>query len=289
MRTPRISTFCLIATCLVAALSLAACGKDKKKSAKATALAVTVADSGKTSTYTVQGSVKGGLVRFSVDNTGKAPHAGQLVRVVGNHTTQEALKAIGSQSNKTPNWIRGEGGLGPVSPGQTAEATINLPAGKYIVTDQGGPGSTGPPGYKAFTVTKGDNGSLPTTPTTITAANPSKDKFKWEINGTLKAGANNVTFVSKGKDSIHFIGAFRVIGNPSKAEILKGLASNGPPPKFVDQTSFNTTAILDGGKSQTTPLALAKPGTWVLFCPLSDRDGGKSHDQEGLLTTVQVG
>jgi hypothetical protein len=37
-----------------------------------------------------------------------------------------------------------------------------------------------------------------------------------------------------------------------------------------------------------TKLELSKPGRYVLFCPLTDREGGKSHDQEGLLTTVEV-
>jgi hypothetical protein len=196
------------------------------------------------------------------------------------------LKIINSDTNKIPGWIRGEGGLGAVKPGQRASATLNLPAGKYLVQDQGdnGPGVT-----KAFTVTKGDEGDLPSTPTGITAANPSKDKFKWEIKGKLKPGANNVTFDSKGDDTIHFIGAFRVTGNPSLDKIKQTLKSQGPPPKFIDQSSFDNTAILDGGKSQTTPLTLGKPGEYVLFCPLTDRDGGKSHDQEGLLTTVQVG
>ena len=32
------------------------------------------------------------------------------------------------------------------------------------------------------------------------------------------------------------------------------------PPKFVDRTSFYSTAVLDGGSSQTTPLPLTRPG-----------------------------
>ena len=94
--------------------------------------------------------------------------------------------------------------------------------------------------------------------------------------------------MSKGKQAIHLILAFRVTGNPSKADILKSLKTNGKPPKFVDQSSFVGTAVIDGGKSQVTPLALSKPGKYVLFCPLSDRDGGKPHFAEGLLTTVNV-
>lgn len=68
------------------------------------------------------------------------------------------------------------------------------------------------------------------------------------------------------------------------------MKADGPPPPFVDRTSFSTTTVLDGGKSEVTQLQLGKPGTYVLFCPLSDRDGGegKSHDEQGLLTKVQV-
>ena len=104
----------------------------------------------------------------------------------------------------------------------------------------------------------------------------------------LKPGVQNITFVSKGKTALHLVGAFRVTGHPSKAEILKGLASNGPPPKFVDPSSFTTSAVIDWGKSQTLQFALKSPGTWVLFCPISDRDGGKPHFKEGLLKQITV-
>jgi hypothetical protein len=292
MRTPRFSLPWTAAACAaVAAFGIAACGsdnKDKGGGAKATPLAVSVAESGKTATYDVPATVKGGLVKISFQNNGKASHSAQLVRIEGNHTAAQAVKATSGESDKTPNWIRGEGGLGTVAPGSRVTATVNLSPGKYIVGDLAGQ-TQGPPAYKEFTVNKGAKGSLPSAPVTITAANPSKDKYKWEIQGKLKPGANTVTFDSKGDEAIHFIGAFRVTGNPSLAEIQKGLASQGAPPKFIDQSSFYNTAVLDGGKSQTTPLQLGKPGEYVLFCPLSDREGGKGHDREGLLTTVEVG
>jgi hypothetical protein len=288
----RLSRLLVTAAVAASALAVAACGsddkKDKKSGAKATPVAVSVSEAGKTATYAIPASVKGGLVQLSFQNNGKAPHSAQLVRIEGNHTAAEAVKTASSDSPKTPDWLRAEGGLGPAGPGQSVKSEVNLPAGKYVVGDLAGQ-SQGPPAYKEFTVTKGDEGDLPSTPVTITAANPSKDKYKWEIDGTLKAGQNTVTFDSKGDEAIHFIGLFRVNGNHSLAEIQKGLASDGPPPSFVDQTSFYNTAVLDGGKSATTPLPIAKPGTYVLFCPLSDREGGKGHDREGLITKIQVG
>ena len=56
----------------------------------------------------------------------------------------------------------------------------------------------------------------------------------------------------------------------------------------MDTSSFANTAVLDSGKSDVTPFRFSKPGKYVLFCPLSDRDGRKPHFEEGLLTTVDV-
>ena len=86
--------------------------------------------------------------------------------------------------------------------------------------------------------------------------------------------------------SLHLIAAFRLTGKATNAQIIKALKSNGPPPRFVDRTSFYSTPVLDGGLSQTTPLPLTRPGRYVLFCPINDRNGGKPHFEEGLLTTV---
>src|SRR4051794_4591893 len=278
----------LVALLGASILTVAACGDDNNdsKSTKATPVAIGVAPQGKAAVYTVPASVKGGLVTVTFKNADtKNPHAAQLVRVTGGHTVAEGVKATSSNSDKTPSWVRAEGGVGAVPPGGTGKATVNVPAGKYFVTDFGG---NGKPPYKAVTVTAGDNGSLPSTDTTGTAQEPSDDKYKWDISGDLKPGANHITFDAKGKNTIHFVGAFRLTQDKSVDEIVKALQSQGPPPSFVDQASFTNTAILDDGKSETTDLTLNKAGTWVLFCPLTDRDGGKSHDQEGLITKVQV-
>ena len=131
-------------------------------------------------------------------------------------------------------------------------------------------------------------GSLPSTPATVTAANPAKDKFKWEISG-LKTGENKITFNSKGKEAVHLIIAVPVKGKaPPLSQIEEDLASNGPPPSYVDVNEAQPTAILDGGVSQTTTLDLKKPGQYIFFCPLSDRDGGKPHFEEGLLKVETV-
>jgi hypothetical protein len=268
---------------LAAAAAVAGCGGSSDSSSAAKA-SVTYTKAGK---FTVPKAITGGLVDVSLKNQDtKAPHTAQLVQVTGGHSTQEAIKFLSANSDKTPEWIRGQGGPS-AAPGQTSTATVNLPSGQYIVTDLGGPGSSGPPATAPVKVNGGSTGDLPSTDTTVTGESKGKDKYAWNVDGDLKAGDNQITFKAQGKEAIHLLGAFRINGKHSDSEIAKALEGGGPPP-YVDQQSFTSTSILDGGLSQVTDLHLTKPGTYVLFCPLTDRDGGKPHFAEGMLTQVTV-
>jgi hypothetical protein len=292
MKSTRIAAGGVLLAAAAASLGgLAACGSSDKKSssAKPTALALSISESGKKASFKAPATVKGGLTRITLKNAGKQPHSAQLVQTTGGHAPEDALKTLGSNSNKIPDWIRLIGGLGTVAPGQSASAVLNVPAGKYALVDTTGEQSGGGrPATKVMTVSAGKQGSLPSTSATITGANPSKDRYKWQISGALKTGQNNVTFASKGKEAVHFVGVVRYTGNHSEQELIKALKTNGPPPKYADQATFYNTALDDGGRTQTTPLTIKKPGKYLMFCPLTDRDGGKEHFEEGMLTTVNV-
>ncbi|MEK6251753.1 MAG: hypothetical protein AABM43_07385 [Actinomycetota bacterium] len=249
---------------------------------------MSISEQGKAASFKAPKSAKGGLVDVTIRNSGKTPHGVQFVQYTGNHTAADVLKQIGSGSNKVPSWIKGNGGVGTVPGGKTGSATLNLPAGNYVLVDSASiVGGAGPPATAPIKVTSGDTGDLPSTPATVSANKTGKDKYAWAISG-LKAGANQVTFNSKGNDALHLIAAVPIKGKaPPLGKIKKDLGKNGPPAPYLDAKSFQSTAILDGGESQALTLDL-KPGQYVFFCPLTDRDGGKSHDQEGLLKTVSV-
>jgi hypothetical protein len=230
-------------------------------------------------------------VTVNLANQGKAPHGVEFIQYTGGHSQADVLKQLGSNSNKIPTWIKLQGGIGSVPGGHTGTADVNLPSGNYVLADAAafsGPSGGGPPATAPLKVTSGTAGSLPATPATVTAANPAKDKYKWQISG-LKTGSNTVTFNSKGKEAVHLIFAVPVKGKaPPLSQIKKDLASHGPPPPYVDAKNAQSTAILDGGTSQTTSLDLKQPGKYIFFCPLSDRDGGKPHFEEGLLKVQNI-
>jgi hypothetical protein len=277
-----------LALAVMAALS--ACGDSDKESkgggtsSGKSEIAFTIAETGKTAKYTAPKTAKGGVTDVKLTNNGKKPHEAQLLRIEGDHTAQDVFKAIEDDSDKK-EWLRAEGGVGGVPPGATATATVSLKPGRYMVTDMS---DEGPPAYAEFDITAGEGGSLPETDTTVTAAEIGDDKYKWEISGPLQSGQSSITFKSEGKEAIHFIGAARIVGKASKKQVEKALAQDGPPPKFIDQKSFASTAVLDGEKSEVTQFNLSKPGKWVLFCPLPDRGEDEPHTKQGLVEIVDV-
>ena len=275
-------------------LAIGACGSSKKSSsssssgaAKGGSVSLSISESGGKAQFTAPASVKGGLVTVILKNQTRNVRTAQFVLIKGKHTLGDALKVL-KGNGKTPAWMRAEGGLPATAPGFTSTATVNLPAGKYGLVEVPGPTSTGPPTATQIRVTPGSAGRLPSTATTVSAATNGKDRYKWRISGTLHPGIKPLTFKSHGKDAIHLIAAVRLIGHPSKTAIIKGLSTNGKPPAFFDLKTFAETAALDGGKSQVTELPIAGPGTYVLFCPITDRNGGKPHFAKGLLTNVTV-
>jgi hypothetical protein len=281
---------CARATRAVLALlatSVAVAGCGGSSATKPTTLSLSIGEQGKTAKFTVPASAKGGLTRVVLRNSGTAPHAAQLVLVTGGHTVPEAVKQIAGNSNKTPNWLRAEGGVGSTPAGQTGTATVNLPKGSYAVIDVASLQGGGPPAYRKTTLSAGKSGKIPKYSAHIIGSQTGKDKYDWRISG-LKTGTHPLEFTSKGKSAIHLFTAFKVKGNPTLDTIKKDLQSNGPPPGYVDQSSQVQSAALDGGKSVATSLTLTS-GAYVFFCPLTDRDGGKPHFLEGMLKKVNIG
>jgi hypothetical protein len=276
-----------VAAALAGAIAIAGCGGGGDDTA--TSLKIGASESGKTTSFSVPGSIEGGLVEIKFTNEGKAPHGVQLVRYEGDHTAQDAFEQLGSESEKTPDWLRGEGGIGSVPGGESATATVNLEAGNFVIVDAAAfnEEGAGKPATAELKVTEGDSGDLPETSGKVVAEETGKDEFAWDVSG-LKAGKQQITFESEGDDSIHLILAVPVKGKtPSLAEVKEDFRSEGPPPSYLDFEDIQSTAVLDGGKAQTTPIDL-KPGKYIFFCPLTDRDGGKPHDQEGLLSIETV-
>lgn len=267
----------------VLGLFLASCGSDDDDggggSSEATALAVEITESGKTSTVKVPESVEAGLVEVSLENSGEAPHSVQLVRVDGDQTAAQVEEVTGGQGG-IPDWLHGAGGLGTTPPGQSSTATVVLEPGSYYAQDD----EAEEGGITKFEV-MGEAGEaeLPSTDATITASD-----YKFEASG-LKAGKNSVTFDNTGEELHHAIAApindGKTIADVKEFFMTEGGPPSGPPP--VDFEGGFGTAVLDGGAKEVADLEL-EAGRYAFVCFIPDRAGGPPHIAKGMLQEIEI-
>jgi plastocyanin len=288
-----------IVVVLLAAVAVPACGG----SSKTETLSVSETQSGPKS-YSYEGlkSLSGGTVKISFTNAAKdAPHEFQLARVDSGHSASEfkaaITKLVTGNNVPIPSWLHPSGGVGAVNPGHTATATVKLPEGQYYALDTqtpNGPGQNLPPfltqgALAPFKITSSSGASLPKTSATITVRSEPKDRFRFDVSG-LKTGTNEVTFDNTSKEYHHVL-AVPLLPGKTLAEAKAALASNGPPkgPPPIDFQKISGTAVVNTKSTQVSQLTFAKPGSYVLFCFLTDKDGkGKPHLLRGMLKQVHI-
>jgi hypothetical protein len=263
----------------VCPLLLGACGDDDGGASDAKKVSIEATGSGKNVSLKAPRSIEGGLVEISFKNSADSAQEAQLVRVEGDHSVAEVLKVIGSEGGRIPGWMRGGGGVGTTEPGQTANATQDLPGGKYYVV---GAAERGKPPTAALTVEGGGDGDLPETEAKITA----KD-YSFAASG-LKGGRNEILVENTGRE-LHHVVALPMRKGATLADVREFARSEGkakgPPP--VDEKEGRTTAVIDSGVRQVVELEL-KSGNYALLCFITDRKGGPPHVAKGMVAQATV-
>lgn len=282
-RSALLRSLTLIAVAAVVPLS--ACGSDDKEASKNPAkLNFTATQSGKAVTLAASGDKTPGTTNVTFKNGGKAPASVQLIAVTGEHSEAEFEKAYTgvTDGKPAPPWLFAAGGTGTTLPGKSGDVGLVLNEGTYWAAVEGEDDDSKPVFTKL--VIKGDKNEakLPTTGSTIAA----KD-YSFTPTG-LKAGTNKVTFTNAGRQW-HHLQAFPLAKGATVADAKKFLDSDGkaggPPP--IDFAAGNGTAVIEGGGTITSDLTLKK-GKYVLICFISDRQGGKSHYDKGMITEAEV-
>jgi hypothetical protein len=232
-------------------------------------------------------SMEAGLVEIELKNSGKLDHEAQLVRIEGNHTTEQALAAFDRivEGGPAPNWFRAGGGVGTTAPGSTKSVTQRLEPGSYVIVDSGEPeGRDVKPHYRQGAVSELEvtgeetDTSLPDADATVTAT-----EYSFSPSG-LKAGRNQIRFRNQGAQWHHLIVAG--IKSGSTIDDVKRLIESEKGPPLERENALETT-VIDGGKEQLTEVEL-KSGSYALLCFIPDRAGGPPHVAKGMISEAKV-
>ena len=235
--------------------------------------------------YSAPKTVKSGINTFRLVNDGKELHHLSIVKLEKGKTMADLAAAM-KKPGPPPTWITNVGGPNPARPGATAEATLALDAGNYVMMCFiPSPGSTMPHVMKgmmgAFIVTADASGATdPATDATVHLTD-----YTFTVDKPLAAGHRVLKVVNDARQPHELVlvelppgKTIADLGNWVEKDMMKG----PPPGKPV-----GGMAGLDNGRSGSFPVDL-KPGKYGLICFAPDAKDGKSHFAHGMSKEIVV-
>jgi hypothetical protein len=259
------------------ALGLFACGDEETQS-----LTFTIAEEGKEAKVTGPDSADTGLAEITLENEGKEEGDLQLIRAEGDHSPEEALEGLekAMKGQAFPEWFYAGGGVGTTAGGESQAVTQVLEPGTYYAfATEGGQGPPDPASVPAMEVSGEESDETVDSDETVSA-------FDYGFDAeTLPSGETEIAFDNTGAQPHHLIAA-PLAGQNTAKDVESFFKSNEGKPPFEEEGG-QSTAVIEGGEGQLVTLDL-EPGRYVLFCFISDRQGGQPHALKGMVDEIEV-
>ena len=239
----------------------------------------------KTSDYAFNApdSVRAGLTTIRlVTNPGNEMHQVGLIRLDSAKTPADLFNAMKSPG-PMPKWAVEVAGVNPPAPGQTAEGTLVLEPGNYLLVCFV-PSPDGVPH-----IAKGMSKPLVVTGTPVAAAKLPADveikltDYAFGLSAPLTAGSHVVRVVNAGQQS-HEVMVIRLAPGKTAAQVAAWVEKMEGPPPGEPMSGISGLGV---GQSASFPLTLT-PGEYGLICFIPDAKDGKPHYAHGMLHQFKV-
>lgn len=237
--------------------------------------------------YEVPASIPAGTVTFRLKNAGKEIHHLWIVQLAKGKTPSDftaVMKNWGS-GLQMPSWATDVGGPNSADPGKTADGTITLDPGTYMLVCW----IPSPDGMlhvmkgmvKALTVTaKGATPAAePTADITVVL-----DDYVFELSAPIKAGHHTIRVENRAKQSHEMVLGKLHPGHTVKDAILwMNSGQYGPSPV----TAIGGASGLSSGRHMFFTADFT-PGNYVLLCFIPDAKDRKPHSDHGMMKEIVV-
>jgi len=264
------------------AAALAACGQGREAAPPAAAAPNVVTVTAVNYAFTLPDTIPPGVTTVRVVNGGTEIHHIQIIQLLEGRTLDSLLAALHGPGS-LPAWAVMIGGPNAVVPGDTAAATLDLPAGHYALVCFV-PGPDGAPHF-----TKGMARELEVAGTPGTATEPVADRtmhlsdYAFALDTPLTAGTHVIRVVNDGPQPHEAVlvqlAPGRTIGDVMTW--VDGGMHGAPPGKPIGGVTGLTP-----GRHVSLRVALT-PGNYGWICFFTSPDG-KEHAQHGMLTQFTV-
>lgn len=231
-------------------------------------------------------SIPAGTTTFRLQNLGKEPHHLWIVQLTGGKTPADfnkAMKAWGS-ALKMPAWAVDVGGPNTAGSNETAEGTMTLEPGTYMLVCW----IASPDGM--LHVMKGMVKEMTVTGPAVAAAEPTADitmmmdDYSFDLSKPITPGKHTIRFENRAAQSHEAVIA-RLLPDKSLAQAVTWLSAGqaGPPPIVM---MGGASGLAKGRHMFIT--ADFTPGHYALLCFIPDAKDGKPHFVHGMAKEIVV-
>jgi hypothetical protein len=231
-------------------------------------------------------SIRSGTTTFKMQNVGKEPHHLWIVKLAEGKTAADFTKAMQAWGSalKMPSWAVDVGGPNSAGAGETAEGTMTLEPGKYMLVCW----VPSPDGM--LHVMKGMVRELNVTGPAVAAAEPKADvtlvmdDYTFELSNPITPGHHTIRFENRAAQSHEAVIA-RLLPDKTLAQAITWLDAGQAGPAPVELLG-GASGLAKGRHMFIT--ADFQPGHYALLCFIPDAKDGKPHFVHGMTKEIVV-
>jgi uncharacterized cupredoxin-like copper-binding protein len=231
-------------------------------------------------------SISAGTTSFRLQNLGKEPHHLWIVRLAEGKTSADFMNAMKSWGSalKMPSWAVDVGGPNTAGSKETAEGTMTLEPGKYMLVCW----IPSPDGQ--LHVMKGMVKPLSVTAPATASVEPTADitmmmdDYSFDLSKPITAGRHTIRFENRAAQSHEAVIA-RLLPDKTLAQAVTWLNAG--------QAGAAPVVLLGGasGLAKGRHMFITadfQPGHYALLCFIPDAKDGKPHFDHGMAKEIVV-
>jgi hypothetical protein len=236
--------------------------------------------------FSMPDSVEGGWVTFRMRNTGQEVHNVSLRKLNEGVTFDQVLPLVAQgAAGDLRRFVTSTSGVGHVSPGLSADTTLNLEPGDYVVICP----ITSPDGivhmakgmFKPLRVTVPNNEPVPEP---LSAATITLRDFSFDLPASLEQGAT-YRVVNDGPQ-IHELAPIKLADGKTADDAVKYITAGTPTGPALFEEVGGPAGASAGTTMYWAPVLA--PGQYVFVCNVPDPGSGKTHVELGMIKTFVV-
>jgi hypothetical protein len=226
-----------------------------------------------------------GLVKLRLMNHGQEVHHAQVLRLNDGVTFDQLMSTFQAEGDAALRLVTVDGGPGALNSAKSAEVTVDLKPGSYVLACF----VAGPDGVphlakgmlKPFSVAP--DSTQPSVAAPETKATMTLRDFTFDIPDTVPAGPVTYRVVNSGPQP-HELNVIKLVPGKTANDVLAWEQNPSTPPPFEAVGGMNgLSAGVDG--YMTVDL---QPGQYAAICNIPDPQTGLPHAQLGMIREFTV-